>query len=156
MKYFIFLLFMPALSASQTLDITYSLDTVGGKDSFFLVETVTKSIAESTRPQTTETSILFKDTTELVAYIERMKSDRASLSTRITQMQAQLTLLDSRIIVIQGLRDSVLPLLGDSVSRSVARPSPVSRQEVVPVAPIVSDDKAVLPKKTRVKKVKKQ
>lgn len=156
MKYFIFLLFMPALSASQTLDITYSLDTVGGKDSFFLVETVTKSIAESTRPQITETSILFKDTTELVAYIERMKSDRASLSTRVTQMQAQLTLLDSRITVIQGLRDSVLPLLGDSVGRSVSRPSPASRQQVAPIAPIISDDKAVLPKKTKIKKAKKQ
>lgn len=116
------LLFAGSAIGQPVLNVTYSLDTVGGKDSFFLVETITKKIAESPRPQETQTSILFKDTSELIAYIARMRADRISLATRLTQLEAQLDLLDSRITVIQALRDSVLPLLGNAVTKSANAP----------------------------------
>lgn len=155
MKQIIFFLIFPLFPAmAQTLSISYSIDTVGGRDSFFLVETISRTIPESTRPQETTTSILFRDTSELVAYIERLKTDRTNLTTRIDQMETQMTLLTARISEIEDLRDSVLPLL--SPQNRVARPS--ERIEVV--APIIESSdgpgngkaKATKPKKPKIKK----
>ena len=109
MKYILFLLFPAALSAQ--INISYSIDTIGGKDSFFLEETISRPLQGSTRPQTTTTSLLFRDTAELGAYIVRLNEERATLSTRVTQLQTQLSLLTSRITTITELRDSVMPII---------------------------------------------
>ena len=141
MKYIFFLLFPAALSAQ--INISYSIDTIGGKDSFFLEETISRPLQGSTRPQTTTTSLLFRDTAELGAYIVRLNEERATLSTRVTQLQTQLSLLTSRITTITELRDSVMPIIaqrrgmvGGGVGRgAIIPPSAFVREDVTPTTP---------------------
>lgn len=150
MRIILFILaILPAMIPAQTLDVSYSIDTVGGKDSFFLVETISRTISESPRPQSTTTSILFRDTAEFSAYILRMQTDRANLSTRITQMQAQLTLLESRLVVIQDLRDSVMPLISSVQQRVFVTPPPQSPLKTPTRKP--DQQKATLSKKGKKK-----
>ena len=152
MNKIIFLLAFLPLTTFAQVSISYSIDTVGGKDSFFLVEIVSRAIPESTRPQATTTSILFRDTSELTAYISRLSVEKASLTTRIDQMNAQLALLGSRITAISDLRDSVLPLLGVQ-NRQAGRPNSAERTEVV--AQIINASPPAVPKKSKATKPKK-
>lgn len=124
MRYLLLLLLPFSLSAQ--IDISYAIDTVGGKDSFFLVETISRPIQGSTRPQSTTTSLLFRDTAEFGGYIVRLNEERATLSARVTQMQTQLSLLNSRISTITELRDSVMPIIaqrrGIAIGRTLTAP----------------------------------
>jgi len=149
MNKIVFLLVFLPLATFAQVNISYSIDTVGGRDSFFLVESVSRPIPGTTRPQQTTTSILFRDTAELTAYVAKLSDEKAALTTRIAQMNAQLQLLGSRITTIGALRDSVLPLLG-AQNRQVARPT-AERIEVV--APIIESSPA--PKKPKATKPKK-
>lgn len=148
---YLLLLLLP-FSVSAQIDISYAIDTVGGKDSFFLVETISRPIQGSTRPQSTTTSLLFRDTAELGGYIVRLNEERATLSARVAQMQAQLSLLNSRISTITELRDSVMPIIAQR--RGMA--SPAQRSAQGPPTFIAGSGGQVRTEKVPAKKPKKK
>jgi len=117
----IFILLLPTFCMAQSPTVAYTLDTLA-KDSFFLMETVTRPMSGSPRPQELTTSLLFRDTSELTAYVVGLKQQLAEMNTRIAHITGERDFLAAKIHVISGLQDSVFFKSGGVDDRSALPP----------------------------------
>ena len=91
-----------AISASaQNTSITIALDTVA-RDSFYLIETVTKGDGKS-RPEITTIPHLFRSPKEVVDLLEKMRKESSEAAEKAELYSNASKILSGKADVISGL-----------------------------------------------------
>jgi|GEM_PF-3730603 len=109
---------------AQTISIAYTLENETDVDSFYLVETVTKSVQGSARPQTIVTPILFRDTTTFMSFSQGATNEATTAQDRAASLQTEANFLTARAAALTSLVDTLRSGTGAAAGlRSLGFPS---------------------------------
>jgi hypothetical protein len=103
---FFLLLFVLKISAQDTTNLSFALDTLR-VDSFFLLETTTFKANGAKRSETYERPVFFSDTIAFNLYIESRKQRLVDLEKQKDQIGVEYTQVSEQITALENLRDSV-------------------------------------------------
>lgn len=103
MKKIITLCAMLAALSTQAQNVSYSIECVR-QDSFFLIETISQSFAGSPRPQEVVTALLFRDTSDLSKFFDRLEVERNDTRSEFDKVSTKMEAMNIRANAIRALR----------------------------------------------------
>lgn len=95
------ILIMSSVAAANAQVLRYSMEQVG-KDSFYIIETETRTIPGVFKPQEIKTPMFFCDSTALVEYIGRLKHEFDQMKSDLKAQAERAAKLAEKIRSIEA------------------------------------------------------